>query len=73
LPDVVFEPFPPYAPKLNPADGIWGYIKYGRLANFTPPDLDVLRSAVTKELDRLGQEEELLRSFIRHTKLPLDL
>jgi transposase len=70
---VVVEPFPPYAPKLNPADGIWGYIKYGRLPNYTPPDLDVLRTTITEELNRLRQEEELLRSFIRHTKLPLNL
>jgi transposase len=70
---VVVEPFPPYTPKLNPADGIWGYVKYGRLPNYTPPDLDVLRTTVTGELNRLQKEEELLRSFIRHTKLPLDL
>ena len=70
-PGVVVEAFPPYAPKLNPADGIWGYIKYGRLANYTPPDLDVLRTTVTVELNRLRQEEALLRSFIRHTELPL--
>jgi transposase len=69
--DVVIEAFPPYAPKLNPADGIWGYVKYGRLANYTPPDLDVLRATVTSELNRLQQAEELLRSFIRHTKLPV--
>jgi transposase len=70
---VVAEAFPPYAPKLNPADGIWGYVKYGRLSNYTPPDLDLLRTTVTTELDRLGQDEELLRSFVRHAKLPLDL
>jgi transposase len=68
---VVVEAFPPYAPKLNPADGIWGYVKYGRLPNYTPPDLDLLRTTVTAELDRLRREEELLRSFIRRTKLPL--
>jgi transposase len=67
------EAFPPGAPAINPADGIWGYIKYGRLPNYTPPDLDVLRTTITEELDRLRQEEDLLRSFIRHTKLPLDL
>jgi transposase len=70
-PGVAVEPFPPAAPKLNPADGIWGYIKYGRLPNYTPPDLDILRATVTEELDRLRQNEDLLRSFIRHTKLPL--
>ena len=39
-PGVVAEPFPPYASKLNPADGIWGYVKYGRLPNYAPPDLE---------------------------------
>jgi transposase len=68
---VVIESFPPYVPKLNPADGIWSYIKYGRLSNYTPPELDTLRTTITAELDRLRQEEELLRSFIRHTKLSL--
>jgi transposase len=71
IPGVVVEPFPPYAPKLNPADGIWGYVKHGRLPNYTPPELGLLRATVTAELDRLREEEELLRSFIRHTKLPL--
>jgi transposase len=70
---VVIEPFPPYAPKLNPADGIWGYVKHVRLPNYTPADLDLLRTTVTAELDRLREEEELLRSFVRHTKLPLDV
>jgi transposase len=68
---VVAEAFPPYAPKLNPADGIWGYVKHGRLPNYTPPELGLLRVAVTAELDRLREEEQLLRSFIRQTKLPL--
>jgi transposase len=68
---VVVEAFPPYTPKLNPADGIWGYIKYGRLPNYSPPDLEVLRGTITEELNRLRHEEELLRSFIRHTKLPV--
>src|SRR5262249_37814669 len=25
--------FPPYAPDLNPVELLWGYLKYGRLAN----------------------------------------
>jgi putative transposase len=71
--DVVTEPFPPYAPELNPADGIWRYIKYSRLPNYCPPDLSVLRSKVTTELDRLQGQPDLLRSFVRFTKLPLGL
>ncbi|AMV23991.1 hypothetical protein VT84_06320 [Gemmata sp. SH-PL17] len=72
-PDVVLEPFPPYAPELNPADGIWRYIKYGRLANYCPPDLSVLRSRVTSEFERLQGKPDLLKSFVRFTKLPLHL
>ena len=71
--DVAIEPFPPYAPELNPADGIWRYTKYGRLANYCPPDLSALRSKITTELDRLQGQAELLKSFVRFTKLPIDL
>jgi transposase len=71
--DVALEPFPPYAPELNPADGLWRHIKYGRLANYCPPDLLALRSKITTELDRLQGQPELLKSFVRFTKLPLDL
>jgi putative transposase len=63
--DVVIEPFPPYTPELNPADGIWRYIKYGRLANYCPPGLSVLRRKVTTELDRLQGQPDLLKSFVR--------
>jgi transposase len=34
--DVSVEDLPQYAPELNPADGIWRYVKFGRLANYTP-------------------------------------
>jgi transposase len=72
-PDVVAEPFPPYAPELNPADGIWRYIKYGRLANYTPYEMEELRCKVVEELDRLKKSPGLLTSFIRFTKLPIKL
>ncbi len=70
-PGVVLEPFPPYAPELNPTDWVWGYVKYHRLPNFTPPDLQALRGRVVQELDRVCGRGELLRSFVRATKLPL--
>jgi putative transposase len=72
-PDVIVASLPTYAPKLNPADGIWRYVKYGRLANYTPPDLAVLRATVNAELSRLRALPDLLRSFIRFTKLLLDV
>ncbi len=71
--DVVAEPFPPYAPELNPADGIWRYIKYGRLPNYGPSDLATLRGTITSELNRLRRCAGLLRSFVRFTKLPIGL
>jgi transposase len=71
--EVIAEPFPPHAPELNPADGIWRYIKYGRLANYAPLDLGVLRETITTELNRLARRAALLRSFVRFTKLPIDL
>jgi hypothetical protein len=73
FPEVALEPFPPHVPELNPADGIWRYIKFGRLANYTPPDLDTLRGKIRQELDRLRGRPELLRSFIRFTKVAIDL
>lgn len=72
-PEVVVEPFPPYAPELNPADGIWRYLKNNRLPNYTPLDLGVLRTTLTEELNRLRDRPDLLKSFIRYTKLPIDL
>jgi hypothetical protein len=52
--DLVSEPFPLHAPELNPVDRVGGYVKYGRIPNFAPPDLGVLRSTLTVELDRVG-------------------
>jgi len=72
-PDVVIDPFPSYASDLNPADGIWRYIKYGRLPNYTPPDLGTLRQTVEAELLQLSGRADLLASFIRYTKLPMQL
>lgn len=70
-PEVVTELFPPYAPELNPADGIWRYIKYNRIPNYAPPNLDDLRRTVTAELVRLRRRPNLLKGFVRFTKLPV--
>jgi transposase len=72
-PEVVTEPLPAHAPELNAADGIWRYIKFGRLANYSPSDLGVLRKKVLEELARLKGRPDLLKSFVEFTKLPIDL
>ena len=66
--DIVW--FPPYAPELNPVELLWGYLKYGRLANFAPDTVDEIRSHVRRERRRLGRRPQLLRSFFRHSALP---
>ena len=33
------ERLPAYAPDLNPVEAVWGWLKWGRLANFAPDDL----------------------------------
>lgn len=67
---IKLEPFPAYAPKLNPVDRAWFYIKYDRIPNFTPSVLHQLRKTVDKELKRLSEYPALLRSFIKYSSLP---
>lgn len=64
---------PQYAPELNPADKVWAYVKYARLANFAPPNLQELRSTVTAELSNLKKRTTLLHSFIRRAGLDLQV
>jgi transposase len=68
---IVVEPFPPYAPEMNPVDNVWGYVKYDRLANYTPHNLDELRKRITAEFRRLQKRPDLLESFFNRTGLGL--
>jgi hypothetical protein len=68
---IVFEMFPKYAPELNPADGVWAYTKYARLANYTPQSLAELRTQVESELVGLSKRPSLLRGFVHKTPLRL--
>jgi transposase len=72
-PEIVTEDFPGYAPDANPDEGVWGYTKYGRLANFAPEDTAELRAALVAELERLHRRPKLLASFIRHAGIPIRL
>src|SRR5262249_28810412 len=72
-PGIVAEDFPGYVPDLNPDEGVWGYTKYGRLANFAPGNSKELRERVEAELLWLKRHAYMLYSFIEHTDLPLKL
>jgi transposase len=69
-PDVVCEDFPGYVPDLNPDEGVWGWAKYGRLANLAAHDTDELWDRVVDELIEVKFRPDLLRGFIRQTGLP---
>ena len=69
-PEVVAEDFPGYVPDLNPDEGVWGWTKYGRLANLAADSLDWLWDYVWEELERVKHRPDLLRAFIRETGLP---
>jgi transposase len=69
-PDVVAEDFPGYVPELNPDEGVWGWTKYGRLSNLAAENIDVLCDHVIEELLAVKRRPDLLKAFIRETKLP---
>jgi transposase len=69
-PGVVTEKFPGYVPDLNPDEGVWGWVKYGRLANLAADDRDELWDRVVDELVEVKFRPDLLRGFIRQSGLP---
>ncbi len=69
-PEVVAEDFPGYVPDLNPDEGVWGWTKYGRLANLAATDKEELWDRVVDELVEVKFRPDLLRSFIQQTGLP---
>ena len=69
-PNAVTEKFPGYAPDLNPDEGVWGWTKYGRLANLAADNTDELRERVREELNTAKASPDLLANFIHETHLP---
>jgi transposase len=59
-PEIVIEPFPEYAHELNPIDKAWLYVKYDRLANYSPATLDELRDCLQHEFEDLRKKPKVL-------------
>ena len=72
-PEITTEAFRSYAPDANPDEGACGWTKYHRLANFAPEDLGELRTRLEMEFSSLSKRGDLLASFIRHARIPLQL
>lgn len=64
------ERLPPYAPMLNPVEGLWSWVKYGRLCNFAPRNATHLNDVVRAELDAILTDQERLGNFCRASELP---
>jgi transposase len=72
-PEVLAEDFPGYAPQLNPDELVWGWSKYGKLANLAAYDTRELRDRVLEVLIDLKFDQPKLRSFVNHVNLPLQI
>jgi transposase len=64
---------PAYAPELDPVEMAWGYLQTNPLANLAFFDLPSLTATTRHHGRRLQRRQLLLRSFIRHSPLPLRL
>jgi len=67
---VWLERLPPYAPMLNPAEGLWSWLKYSRLCNYAPRDIVELNQRIEAELNPIRDDQERLKSFWLHSELP---
>jgi len=70
-PRLSLERLPPHAPELSPAEPLWSWLKYSRLANFAPRDAYHLNEAVIAELSAIRGDQHLLRGFFHASQLPL--
>jgi len=69
FPRLHLEFFPPYAPELNPDEGVWRHLKR-LLSNTRPDSQDDLLSLLTEDICALASSQRLLRSCIKQSDLP---
>ena len=68
-----FEWLPPYAPDLNPVEGVWAVAKYHRMANHQIDGVDALHAEAARHLGDVGGDPDLLRGCIRGAGLAVSL
>jgi transposase len=62
-------PLPPYAPDLNPAEGIWSYLKCVELKNMCCQNLTELLKVLRKAIKRLRHKQGVLYGCLRQPGL----
>ena len=55
---------------MNPDERVWGWTKYGRLANLPAENKEPLWEHVVEVLIEVKYRPDLLKAFIRQTELP---
>lgn len=63
---------PGYAPELNPAEGLWGELKNGPLANLTARTLDEVTTTARHALRLAQYQPALLNGFLAETGLTMN-
>jgi len=66
------EALPPYAPELNPDEGVWNHAERN-LSNGQPSTKKILRREITRILNNLRSLQPNLRSCFYKSDLPLFL
>mgnify|MGYP001571496452 FL=1 len=65
------ERLPPYAPDLNPDEGVWNHLKYVELRNVCCLDLLHLRHQLDLAVTRLRRKPYLIQTFFEGAGLDL--
>jgi transposase len=66
------ERLPPYAPELNPVEGLWANLKDLELANLPTTSLAEVADATEQGIQRVCKSDSLVVGFLAHTGLSLD-
>jgi len=69
--DLWLEPLPPYAPELNPDEGIWNHLKNVELRNFCCQTLAQVREEVHKAVKRLRHKTYVITGCFQQAGLIL--
>jgi transposase len=70
-PRLHLEKLPPYAPKINPVEQVWSWLKYSRLSNHAPKDAAELDRAIHRELSSITDDQDFLLNMWHGSDLPV--
>jgi transposase len=68
---LTLERLPPFAPRLNPVEWLWSWLKWERLSNFAPHTIQELDGRVVAELASKRDDQPFLRNLFHASELPL--